>query len=829
MFAINGGTGVVTFASAPDFETPTDSGSDNIYNFVVAVADGKGGTANQSIAITVTDVADNASPIITSSATASVAENQTSAIAVIATDADGDSLTYSLTGADSPAFAISATGVITFVAAPDFEAPTDSGSDNVYNVTVGVADGNGGTASQNIAITVTDVRDTNDNPVITSASSASVAENQTAAISVVATDADGDVLTYSLSGTDAALFSVSATGGITFNTAPDFETPTDAGANNVYDVTVNVDDGNNGSTSQNIAVTVTDVNENNSNPVITSAATASVAENQTSAISVVATDADGDTLTYTLAGTDSALFSIGATGVIAFIAAPNFEAPADAGANNVYDVTVNVADGNGGTATQAITISVTDLNDSTGTVEGRKFNDQNGNGTRDATEPFLNGWTIQLVDSTGAVVQTQVTADRDLNNDNQIDAETETGWYQFTADVGSYTVQEVIQDGWIQTAPVDGLAVAAFQLDTQRGLLETANSFQNWGGLNEMWIFSSAGDWYYITPNGSFFEWDGSPSTNLSGTLVETLSPAYYNDITLLTDAQTAESAAVNVAENQTVTLNFGNQQIDDVVDPVTNFAGQGNVQVRVSGRRNLILTGDSAGNGVRIFTNAAGSIAVEGLGDTTIQGLSTPFVLDGWTTVPGRISANLRGGDDAIIVQGVQVGRNLSVNTHDGNDFVLINNVTTGGSVHLRSRSGNNTFSISNTQVGNALTVRTGNGSDSFQSNAVTVRGRTVVTTRGGDDLFVTEDSTFRRNAVFYGGANNDQMVAIGANSFGRRVVVNGGSGTDATDVGTTTFSRTPVVRKVEQDSISDTAALVDSIMQRLALVGLDNAFATA
>jgi VCBS repeat-containing protein len=49
--------------------------------------------------------------------------------------------------------------------------------------------------------------------------------------------------------------------------------------------------------------------------------------------------------------------------VLTFNPAPNFEAPADAGANNVYDVTVQVSDGNGGTDTQALTITVTDAND----------------------------------------------------------------------------------------------------------------------------------------------------------------------------------------------------------------------------------------------------------------------------------------------------------------------------------------------------------------------------------------------------------------------------------------------------------------------------------
>ena len=50
-----------------------------------------------------------------------------------------------------------------------------------------------------------------------------VQENQTTAFQIFARDYDGDTLTYSLSGTDSALMSVSSSGLVTFNTAPDFE------------------------------------------------------------------------------------------------------------------------------------------------------------------------------------------------------------------------------------------------------------------------------------------------------------------------------------------------------------------------------------------------------------------------------------------------------------------------------------------------------------------------------------------------------------------------------------------------------------------------------
>ncbi len=250
---------------------------------------------------------------------------------------------------------------MTFNAAPNFEVPADAGANNVYDVTVQVADGNGGFDTQAIAVTVTN---TNEAPVITSGAAVSVTENQTTVLTVTSTDVDGGAPAYTISGgADAARFTIDGvTGALTFNAAPNFEAPADAGADNVYDVTVQVADGNGGFDTQAIAVTVTNTNEA---PVITSGAAVSVTENQTAVLTVTSTDVDGGAPAYTISGgADAARFTIdGVTGALTFNAAPNFEAPADAGADNVYDVTVQVADGNGGFDTQAIAVTVTNTNE----------------------------------------------------------------------------------------------------------------------------------------------------------------------------------------------------------------------------------------------------------------------------------------------------------------------------------------------------------------------------------------------------------------------------------------------------------------------------------
>ena len=83
-----------------------------------------------------------------------------------------------------------------------------------------------------------------------------VESSSTAAFTVTASDADGNTLTYSLSGTDSGDFSISMEGVVTFNIAPDYENPADADTNNVYEITANVSDGT-ASDSENFTVTVT--------------------------------------------------------------------------------------------------------------------------------------------------------------------------------------------------------------------------------------------------------------------------------------------------------------------------------------------------------------------------------------------------------------------------------------------------------------------------------------------------------------------------------------------------------------------------------------------
>ncbi|WP_282756177.1 DUF4347 domain-containing protein, partial [Desulfuromonas thiophila] len=252
------------------------STSEGAHSFNLTVTDASSNPATSTAANFTVDVAPpNTPPVITSNggdatAAVNVSENTTAVTTVTATDADpGDSLTYSISGgADQAKFSIdAATGVLTFAGAPNFENPTDVDTNNSYEVIVTATDNGDGNLSDTQALTIT-VTDVNENPVIITngggeTTTVNVAENSRYVTTVRATDADADNVLYSLTGgADQDKFTINIkTGVLQFIDAPDFETATDSGSNNSYEVQVTASDGNGGSDVQILTATVTDVDE----------------------------------------------------------------------------------------------------------------------------------------------------------------------------------------------------------------------------------------------------------------------------------------------------------------------------------------------------------------------------------------------------------------------------------------------------------------------------------------------------------------------------------------------------------------------------------------
>ena len=84
-------------------------------------------------------------------------------------------------------------------------------------------------------------------------------------------------------------------------------------------------------------------------------------ENTTEITTIQATDAEGDNITYSIEGSDSALMIIGSlSGELSFISPPDYENPQDSNQDNIYEVTIIASDGSL-SSSLGIIISINDV------------------------------------------------------------------------------------------------------------------------------------------------------------------------------------------------------------------------------------------------------------------------------------------------------------------------------------------------------------------------------------------------------------------------------------------------------------------------------------
>ena len=121
--------------------------------------------------------------------------------------------------------------------------------------------------------------------------------------------------------------------------------------------------------------------------------------------------------------------------------------------------------------------------------------------------------------------------------------------------------------------PVGDLAFALYQDFSLAAA--NANFPQNYGGQNEKWLAGS-GAMYFIKPDGTFYQWDGT-NHQATGTLLAILNPDYYTNIGRLYNNPAPSQVAINVTGN-TVTLT-----------PTTGFIGQFWVTIKATDGSNLV------------------------------------------------------------------------------------------------------------------------------------------------------------------------------------------------------------------------------------------------
>ena len=277
----------------------------------------------------------NAAPQITAGPTASpdsISDLQTSTISATASDPDGDPLTYAWTASGG---SISGTGAsVTFTPPPVATTTT-------FSVSLTVSDGKGGTAAAGTTVKVS--RQHNTAPQITAgpgASPDSITDIQTSTLSVAATDAEGDALTYGWTPSGGAISGSGAS--VTF-------TPPAVVSTTTFTIALSISDGHGGTATGNTSVKVT---RHNTAPQITagpSASPDSITDIQTSTLTATATDAEGDGLTYSWTPSGGSITGSGSS--VTFTPPPMVSTA-------TLTIALSISDGQGGTATGNTSVKV---------------------------------------------------------------------------------------------------------------------------------------------------------------------------------------------------------------------------------------------------------------------------------------------------------------------------------------------------------------------------------------------------------------------------------------------------------------------------------------
>lgn len=353
--------GNLVFKSAPDFEIPADSDKNNIYVVTVKAVDNSGNETIQALTVSVFDVDENAPDLMgpegvkapaATLASISMPENNTNVFDFKASKP----VIWSIADTDAALFTISSDGKLVFKIAPDFEVPADSDKNNIYLLTIKATDNSGNETKLSLALTIIDIDDTA--PYLTGPGQA-IAPMSSAALVIIPensarvfTYSASEPVTWSVSGIDAAFFTIDDDGNLGFRIHPDFENPADSDKNNSYLLTVSAKDEANNITRQALNVNVSNLNEA---PLDILLSASEVYENnqlneQIGYLKSVDNDAN-DTFKYSIVEGDSEAFIIS-----------NNELRAnrvfDFKTNNIYNIILRTTDSGGLTLDKIFTITI---------------------------------------------------------------------------------------------------------------------------------------------------------------------------------------------------------------------------------------------------------------------------------------------------------------------------------------------------------------------------------------------------------------------------------------------------------------------------------------
>jgi len=323
------GTVVINADGTLDF-TP-NAGFTGEATISYTITDGNGGFDTANVIVTVSAAANTAPDAVDDVSSTGIVTPVTVNVLVNDTDPEGDPLTIVSAASPNGTVVINADNTITFT--------PDAGFTGEAIVDYTISDGALTDAAQ-VVITVTDTPD-NFAPVATDDSAVTV-EETLVTIDVLGNDTDpeDDPLTVTEATSPDGTVVINPDGTLDFTPNPDFF------GEAVIDYTIT--DGNGGFDDARVTVTVANVNDA---PIATDdLAVTAVGEPVTIPVLANDTDPDGDPLTVTEATSPNGTVAINPNGTITFTPTPGFTGDAT--------IDYTVSDGNGGTDTAQVSVSV---------------------------------------------------------------------------------------------------------------------------------------------------------------------------------------------------------------------------------------------------------------------------------------------------------------------------------------------------------------------------------------------------------------------------------------------------------------------------------------
>ena len=577
------GDGTYTYTPNANFHG-TDS-------FVVRVADPAGGFDLATVTITVTPANDN--PVAVDDAGATTENASTSGNVILDppgrdSDVDGDALIVvgvgaptggvgsPVSGSNGGAFVIQPDGSFHFEPGADFDNLA-VGQTRITSVTYTISDGQGGTASATLTITVTG---TNDAPNATTLPPQSNPDGATVSISPGAAFSDidvGDVLTFNVTGLPQGLIFDPANGTISGIIDRNASGPT---GSQDYTVTVAADDGHGGTVTRSFVWTITNPGPDAVNDNL------GVAEDGTLTGSVLAnngngpdSDPDGDPLSVSLVtGPANGTLVLNSDGTFTYNPGANF--------NGVDSFVYRVSDGNGGFDTATVTITVAPVNDSPVAGDDSFAIDEDGsvdiavlgNDSDIDGDPLtvteINGQSIVVggaVAVSGGTVTLNAdgtlrfTADPDFNGAPS---------FTYTVSDGTASVQATVRGtvGAVNDAPINTLP-PTFNGTEDQPLVLTGLSVSDadaGGGTVQVTLAVDAGTLTANSGGGVMVAGSGGGSITLSGTLADInaylaggLAPVYHPvansnasvTLTMVTDDRGNSGSGGALSDTDTATI----------------------------------------------------------------------------------------------------------------------------------------------------------------------------------------------------------------------------------------------------------------------------------